>query len=186
AAAAGLPANTYFYKVTALINGVESNTSPELQATLAGTGTITLRWNPVTGAAQFNVYRGTAAGAQTLFYTTAGAVTTFLDNNGPGSTPVSPGHPPVAHYNLEPAFRELGLTSTPTPFVFNDGTTPDVEFTLHVGTDAKSGDVDVFLPSNDSFDTIDDLVAALQAAVNTALDQSALGTHDSDGDGVPD
>src|SRR5262249_36965691 len=49
----------------------------------------------------------------------------------------------------------------------------------------NSVDVPVFLAGSDEYATIDDLVAALQGAINTALDNSALGTHDTKPDGTP-
>src|SRR5260370_1044274 len=41
-------------------------------------------------------------------------------------------------------------------------------------------DVPVVIPGADEYQTIDDLVAALQGAIDTALDNSALGTHNPD------
>src|SRR5262249_2235722 len=103
-----------------------------------------------------------------------------------GGGPLAPGKAPVADYKGDQAFQALGLQTSPTPFTFTDGTTPDAEFTLTVGTSSESADVIVFLPGSSAYETIDDLVTALQQAVDTALQNSALGKSDSDGDGVPD
>lgn len=77
----GLAASTtYFYKVTALNDAGQSLGSNERSiATGAGaTNSISLSWAAVTGATGYRVYRGTAAGAESIYYF-VGATTTFVD-----------------------------------------------------------------------------------------------------------
>lgn len=69
----GLAANTtYYYRVTAIANGLESDfrtisaaTTPEvptgLRATAKSNSAITLSWVTVSGAASYNIYRGNTA-----------------------------------------------------------------------------------------------------------------------------
>lgn len=62
---------TYFYKVTALNSIGETTGSAEVSAAVTGpTGSVTLTWNAVVGASSYRVYRGTATGAQNVYYTT--------------------------------------------------------------------------------------------------------------------
>ncbi|MFN2611440.1 MAG: hypothetical protein ABR507_11310 [Actinomycetota bacterium] len=63
------------------------------------------------------------------------------------------------------AFQELGLTSSPTRFDYTGVTTDAIEITLSL----NGTDVPVSLASSSSFRTLDDFIAALQAAVNSAL-----------------
>ena len=67
-----LAAATYYYKVTALNAAGETVGSPEANVTTTGaTSSVALAWAAVTGATSYKVYRGTAAGLESVFYTTA-------------------------------------------------------------------------------------------------------------------
>jgi hypothetical protein len=67
-----LAAATYFYKVTALNAAGETTGSPEASVTTTGTtSSVALAWAAVTGATSYKVYRGTAAGLESVFYTTS-------------------------------------------------------------------------------------------------------------------
>jgi len=86
-----LAANTYFYRVTALNGAGETTGSVEVTATTTGaTGSVALVWAAVAGATSYRIYRGTAAGAENVFYTSA--VASFTDTGAAstgGTVPVS-------------------------------------------------------------------------------------------------
>lgn len=76
-----LAAGTYYYRVAALDARGQTVASNEVSVTTTGaTSTVTVTWGAVTGATGYRIYRGTAAGSQTVYYT-VGAVTTFTDTN---------------------------------------------------------------------------------------------------------
>lgn len=87
-----LAAATYYYKITALNANGETIGSNELsQITTGATSTVTVNWGSVAGATGYKIYRGTAAGAESVFYT-VGAVVTFLDTGAAstaGTVPVT-------------------------------------------------------------------------------------------------
>ena len=83
----GLAASTaYFYKVTALGVSGESLGSNEVSVTtgLGATNSNTLSWSAVVGATGYRVYRGTAVGAESVYYA-PGNVLTYVDT-GAAST----------------------------------------------------------------------------------------------------
>jgi len=96
-----LTAGTYFYVVTALTSGGESVGSAEVSTAVAASGTAALAWTAVAGATGYRVYRGTAAGAENKFFTTATANYTDLvgrrrlDRGGAGDQ--RPGRPRDGH-----------------------------------------------------------------------------------------
>ena len=76
-----LAAGTYFYRVTALNATGETTGSPEISVTTTGTtGSVSLTWASVAGATKYRVYRGTAAGGESVYW---GGITSasFLDTN---------------------------------------------------------------------------------------------------------
>lgn len=87
-----LAAATYFYKVTATnILGETTASNEQSIVTTGTTSSNTVSWAAVPGAAGYKVYRGTATGAENVFYT-VGAVVSFLDTgaaNTAGSPPVT-------------------------------------------------------------------------------------------------
>jgi hypothetical protein len=64
-----LAAATYYYKVTALTARGETLPSAEASVTTTGTtGSVGLAWVAITGATGYNVYRGTGAGLENVYY----------------------------------------------------------------------------------------------------------------------
>lgn len=88
-----LTAGIYYYKVTAVNAGGESLASAEATGTVASgaAGSVALSLTAVSGATSYRYYRGTATGAQTLYYVSASNA--FTDT---GSTVTSTlGTPPA-------------------------------------------------------------------------------------------
>lgn len=100
-----LAAATYFYKVTALDGNGETVASNEQSVVTAGaTSSNLVAWQPVAGAVAYRVYRGTAAGAENVFYTVgagANGATSFLDTGA------------MATAGAPPAANTTGVTYTP-------------------------------------------------------------------------
>jgi len=89
-AVGALPANTYFYKVTALGPTGETVGSNEVSVTTTGANSsVALAWGAVSGATGYKVYRGTAAGSESVFYT-PGNVTSFTDTGAAGTNGTVP------------------------------------------------------------------------------------------------
>lgn len=84
-------AGTYYWKVTATNAFGETATSNEVTATMSTNGSITLTWPTISGAAGYNVYRGTAAGAENKLVASAITATTFKDTGAAGTTATPPG-----------------------------------------------------------------------------------------------
>lgn len=85
-----LAAGTYFYKVTAIGAAGESLGSNEQSiATTGTTSKNTITWATVVGATSYRIYRGTAAGLENKYFT-VGAVLTFDDVGGVGTTGIPP------------------------------------------------------------------------------------------------
>lgn len=86
-----LAAGTYFYKVTATGASGETIGSNEVSVTTTGsTSTTTLTWSAVPGAAGYKIYRGTATGAESAYFSVAGNVLTFTDTGAAGSVGTVP------------------------------------------------------------------------------------------------
>lgn len=87
-------AATYYWKVTAKSSGGETLPSNEVTATIAANGTQTLSWPAVPGAASYNVYRGTAAGAENVLVinTTATTYTDTGASNNAATVPTVAGY----------------------------------------------------------------------------------------------
>lgn len=84
-----LATGTYYYKVTAINASGETQASPEATAAVTGpTGSVVLTWSAITGATSYKIYRGTVAGAENVYYTSAGA--TYTDTGAASSA----GSPP--------------------------------------------------------------------------------------------
>lgn len=82
-----LAAGTYGYRVVArrvVGQGTmgRSTAAPEVTATVADGGTVTITWTAVPDATQYRVY-GRTAGGQTMFWTVSG--TTFVDDGRAGT-----------------------------------------------------------------------------------------------------
>jgi hypothetical protein len=88
-----LPAATHYYVITALNANGETIKSNEVSiATTGTTSSNTLPWAAVPGATGYRIYRGTAAGLESVYYS-VGAVTTFTDTGAANTA----GTPPVAN-----------------------------------------------------------------------------------------
>ncbi|MCU1312445.1 MAG: putative autotransporter protein, partial [Acidobacteriaceae bacterium] len=88
-----LAAGTYYYVVTAVTTGTavkgETTGSPEtIAVTTKGTGSIALNWAPVNNATGYKVYRGTASGAELVYYTTS--TNSFTDTGTAGTAGAVP------------------------------------------------------------------------------------------------
>lgn len=78
-----LATGTYYYKVTALDSAGESIASAEASVAVTGpTGKVTVSWPAVSGATGYRIYRGTAAGAENVYYAPSGTATSYVDTNG--------------------------------------------------------------------------------------------------------
>lgn len=92
----GLAASTaYYYKVAAILpGGQESVASNEVTVTtgVGATNSNTVTWSATPGAVSYKVYRGTAAGAETVFYA-VGNVLSYVDTGAPATdgTPITAG-----------------------------------------------------------------------------------------------
>ncbi|MBS0364901.1 MAG: hypothetical protein JSR67_03645 [Proteobacteria bacterium] len=85
-----LAAATYYFVITALNASGETVASNERSiATTGATSTVTLSWAAVTGATGYRVYRGTAAGAESVYFA-PGNVTTFTDTGAAGTAGAPP------------------------------------------------------------------------------------------------
>lgn len=81
-----LAAATYYYKVSALNAAGETLPSGEQsQVTTGSTSTVTVNWAAVPGATSYRVYRGTAAGAENVYFTAGAGATSFVDTGAAGT-----------------------------------------------------------------------------------------------------
>ena len=82
-----LAAGTYYYKVTAVVGGVETLASPEAHVAVAASGKVDLSWTAVDGATSYKVYRGTTADTVGLVGSPSGV--SFSDDGSatPGAAP---------------------------------------------------------------------------------------------------
>lgn len=111
----GLAASTaYFYVVSATNASGETTKSNEQTITtgLGATNSNTVSWAAVTGATGYRVYRGTATGAQNVYYV-VGAVTTLVDT-GAASTG---GAPSVSNTTGAAPFVVTSTTLVPNLYV---------------------------------------------------------------------
>lgn len=87
-----LTANTYFWVVSAVNSAGVTLASNEVTATTTGsTSSQALSWTAVSGAASYNIYRGTSSGGENVFYNTSS--TSYTDTNATstsGSPPTIP------------------------------------------------------------------------------------------------
>lgn len=104
-------AGTYFYKITAFVNGQETYAGPETGLTISGgNGTISVVWPLISGATKYRVYRGINTNAENTYFETT--LNNYIDNGTGGSS----GTPPATgtliastlFYSVT-AFDSLGL-----------------------------------------------------------------------------
>ncbi len=80
-----LASGTYYYRVTAIVGGVESVGSNEFAVTVTGpSGSVALTWLAVPSATGYNVYRGISSGGENVYYA-PGNVTSYTDTNAASS-----------------------------------------------------------------------------------------------------
>lgn len=82
---------TYYYVVSTVdSNGTESAKSPEVSKVVSGgggSGRVDLTWTAVTGASTYRIYRGTATGVHTIYYSSG---TNSYSDTGGASTAGTP------------------------------------------------------------------------------------------------
>lgn len=85
-----LAAATYYWKVTAKSAGGETIGSNEVTATTTGTtSSQPLSWTAPAGAASYNIYRGTAAGAENILVANV-STTNYTDTGAAGTSATVP------------------------------------------------------------------------------------------------
>lgn len=128
-----LAAATYYYKVTAINSIGETLPSAEVSiATTGSTSTNTVTWSAVSGATGYKIYRGTAAGAESVYYT-VGNVTTFSDTGGASTA----GTPPTSNTTTIIAPVAAAPTTSPTGGAFPEA--PGTPFTVVIAGANPSG-----------------------------------------------
>jgi hypothetical protein len=86
-----LAAGTYYYRVTFLNAAGETVGSAEVSAITTGaTSSVSITWTTNTGATSARVYRGTASGVQTTYYTDADGVAPLVDTGAAGTAGTVP------------------------------------------------------------------------------------------------
>lgn len=84
-------AGTYYWKVTAVDgDGGETTASNEASAAVVLNGSATLAWTAVTNATGYNVYRGTAAGAENVLVKSNVATNGYTDTGSAGTSQSPP------------------------------------------------------------------------------------------------
>lgn len=84
-----LAAGTYYYRITALNAAGETTGSVEVNAVTTGTtSSVVLTWTAVTGATSYKIYKGTTAGGENTYFTSATA--TFTDTGTAGTAGTIP------------------------------------------------------------------------------------------------
>ncbi|GGH93745.1 phage tail tube protein [Arthrobacter liuii] len=111
-----LPAGATYWKITATATGGEGVGSNEVTATLTGsTSSQPLSWTAVTGASGYNIYRGTAAGAENILVASVGTVTTYTDTGAAGTA----GTPPTTAASLhKTSVLNVGTPPSYTGFLY--------------------------------------------------------------------
>jgi hypothetical protein len=85
-----LAANTWYWKVTAKSAGGETLGSNEVTVTTTGTtSSQPLSWTAPSGAASYNIYRGTVAGAENVLVANV-TTTSYTDSGSAGTAAVLP------------------------------------------------------------------------------------------------
>jgi hypothetical protein len=155
AAGDSLGTATYYYKVTAIdSNGGETTPSAETSHTFASgtTNYVTLGWNPVAGASGYRVYRGTAAGAESVYYTTLGSINVatvyFTDTGSSNTVTATPPTVNTSYYSSNTSTTNnnlqlvVGGNGTPTGQVYISGTVPSSAVgNLYTGSGSRPQDV---------------------------------------------
>lgn len=121
-----LAATTYYYVITSTTATGQSFRSNEVSIVTTGaTSSNTINWATVAGATGYNIYRGTSAGLENVFYS-VGTVTTFLDIGGANTSASPPTGNPIASINsaATPQTLRYDLAFTNGLILVTTGTTP--------------------------------------------------------------
>jgi len=117
-----LPAGATYWKVTATAAGGEGIGSNEVTATLTGSAsTQALSWTSVTGATGYNVYRGTAPGAENILVAKLATVTSYTDtglNIGTRTPPAVAGNVHAVSLNNASDSTHAGQPNSYTGFLY--------------------------------------------------------------------
>ena len=86
---------TYYYRISAVVGGVEQAAGPELStatsnATLNSTNYNVVSWSTVTGATSYNVYRSTTSGAELKIGTSTTTSYNDQSNTAGSGAPINP------------------------------------------------------------------------------------------------
>jgi hypothetical protein len=157
-----LGAATYYYVVTALGSSGETTKSNEVSITTTGTtSSNTVTWGAVAGATGYRIYRGTAAGAESVYYS-VGAVTTFTDTGAANTS----GTPPASN---------TAVSSTNANTVNWTAVTNATGYRVYRGTASGSENV-YYAPGNVTSytDTGAASTSGTPPTVNTAADGSTI------------
>ncbi|MHB1865152.1 MAG: hypothetical protein ACYCPS_03245 [Candidatus Saccharimonadales bacterium] len=79
-----LATGTYYYKITALTANGQTIGSNEESIAVTSPDTVGLSWTAVTGAASYDVYRGTTSGGENVYYNTT--ATSYTDTGAAGTS----------------------------------------------------------------------------------------------------
>lgn len=116
-------AGTYYWVVTAVDSaGGETTVSNEVHIALTGsTSTAKLTWNAVVGADHYQIYRGTAAGAENTLVGTvaAGSALTFTDTGAAGTAATPPAANAANVYN-QTQRASIASTTALNPLLMGD------------------------------------------------------------------
>ena len=109
---------TYYYRISAVVGGVEQAAGPELStalsnATLSATNYNIVTWGAVTGATSYNVYRSTTSGTELKIGTSA--TTTYNDQSNTAGTTA-----PINPLLVSPSYSSVTGTQAMSPYSFTD------------------------------------------------------------------
>lgn len=111
ASGGSLPANTYYYVITAInpANGGAGETLPSVELVIPATlnQKITLTWSVVVGATGYKIYRGTSSGGELLLATIAsGSTNSYVDTGSVTPAGGLPAADTTATYNCPADFEK--------------------------------------------------------------------------------
>lgn len=154
-------AGTYYWKVTATNAYGETAGSNEITATLVTNGSLTLTWPTISGAASYNVYRGTAAGAENVKVASAITSNTFKDTGNAGTAATPPA-------------TDTGTGSGIIVRAFNSTTGGWTQVGLY--NPASLATPTQVIPATDTTTTFVEIDLFLPAGTTLTLSQLSLGT----------
>lgn len=111
-------AGAQYWVITAVYGTGESMKSNEVTLTLTAGQNVNLTWTAVPGASAYNIYRGTAAGAENKLVGTAGTAS-FTDTGAAGTSATPPATSTAPATSHAFSCKNSG-DSQPTSFTFTD------------------------------------------------------------------